>query len=121
MVALTAVSGAFFTLLFSFHVQVRETRRLYDRTVALEWARSQIEAVRGLSREGVLALHGKAEVMPLESVRNLPSSRGVVTAQARADATDALDVRVTLEWSEAGGGVRSITLSAVWTPEEEER
>lgn len=118
MVASTVVGGALFTIVFAFHVQVRETRRLYDSTVALEWVRSQLEGIRGMRHAEVQALDGTAGPFPLLSAKNLPDARGTVGVRAREDDPSALDVRVALEWGEVGGGRRRVELTAVWTPGE---
>jgi hypothetical protein len=119
--AFGALAGAFFAVVFHLHRHVRATRRLYDETVALEWTRSQLEGLRTLPRDRVLALARTPEFFPLASAANLPQSRGTLTASPRIDDPECLDLRVTLDWHDVGGGTRRLELASVWVPPENER
>lgn len=118
-IAFTVVAGALFATVFALQGQVRDTRRLYDRAVAREFVHSQLEAVRAMNREQVLALDGQPGPVALASVRNLHEAVSRVKVSSRADVPGALDVTITLDWLELDGGAGRASLSGVWTPRED--
>ncbi len=118
-VAFTVVASSLFALVASLQRQVRDTRMMVDRSVAADFLRSQLEFVRALPRERLLALDGGVAPLPLAAAGRLPEFASEIRVRVRADEPTALDVTAYVRWLDIDGGTARFELTGVWTPGEE--